>query len=130
MLYNISELTLNQSHTPTICEINQFEMLNQVTKTPIIAYWFLIAIFTILLLYIFIPKIKEYISAEQIIYPIFMLNITAIFFYSLTTFNITQELYKKVLEPILYIICTIGIIYIIVRERKKIKEIINRMRET
>ena len=126
---NYTNITFGTTNTPTICSINQFEMMNQLTRTPKVAYWFLFAVFVILLLYIFIPKFKEYVSADRLIYPVFMLILTSLTFYSLTTFNITQDIYKKILEPILYIICAIGIIYIFVKERKNIKEIYKKIKE-
>ena len=58
-----------------------------------------------------------------------MILLTSIFFYTYTTFNISSEIQKRILEPILWIVTIIGIIYIIWKERKNIKEGINKMRE-
>lgn len=129
ILYNITTSNgLNITSTLSKCSLDQFEMMNQVQRTPTIAFYFLLSAFIILTLYIFSKKLQEYVQAKQILYPIYMLIFTSLTLYTFTTFNITEELFNNKIEPILYIISEIGIIYIIWKEKNKIKEFINKIR--
>jgi hypothetical protein len=126
IINNLSISTTQVRDPEYICKIDQMELLNQVSKTPTYAYYFLLVATAILLIYILVPKIQEYVTAKQILYPIFMLLLTSLALYSFTTFNITRELYTNTIEPILYILTFFGVIYILWKEREHFKKMFKR----
>lgn len=126
---NITNATLNNHNLSYVCYLDQIKMLEQLERTPKTAYWFLFSVVIILLVYIFIPKLKEYFNTDQLLLPLFIISFASLFFYTMTTFNITRELWDKYINPILIIISLIGITYIIYKERERIKQLIKRLRE-
>ena len=126
---NIStNLTTNTNNLRYICELDGMTMMNQLEKMPKVAFWFLISAVLILLIYMFIPKLKQYIVGDQLIYPIFMILLVSAYLYSTVTFNITKENYQHIIKPILNIMCALMVIYIIYKERVKIKEVLKRLK--
>lgn len=126
---NLTNPTMDIKNLRYVCELDQISMMHQVAKTPIKAYYILLIAVIILLIYILIPKIKEYYSTDRMLFPVFVLSFASLFLYTFTTFNITKQIWDKYINPILTILFIIGIIFIIWKERKNIKGIINKLRK-
>jgi glycerol-3-phosphate acyltransferase PlsY len=93
------------------------------------AYYILLVAVIILLIYILIPKVKEYYSTDKILFPVFILSMTSLGLYSFTTFNITRTVWDSRINPILTTLFIIVIIYILWNERENIKKAIKILRE-
>jgi len=119
---NLTNYTYNIDSYIYNCTLDTLDILNQVEKTPQIAYWFLISALIILTIYTFNPKLEQYLRHKDFFYPLFMLTFTSAFLYTFTTFTINRKLWDQI-EIALYIICVVTIIYIIYREKDNIKRI-------
>jgi len=128
-ILNTTGLTMTGGDLRYRCELDGLNMMAQLEKTPIKAYYILLVAVIILLIYILIPKVKEYYSTDKILFPVFILSMTSLGLYSFTTFNITRTVWDSRINPILTTLFIIVIIYILWNERENIKKGIKILRE-
>lgn len=122
---NNTQIMFNYSKSPAyLCELDQIELLNSLSKLPkMILYLGILMLLLYIVYFYWKPKSEIQIGILEAIPKMnFLITIAVVFLLIFTTLNITTEIYKTYIEPTLIGITIIGIIYIIWNERKNIKK--------
>lgn len=129
IIENLSYLSRDIKGIALKCEIDTMNVINQMDKLPKTSYYILLASLILITLYMFIPKLAIYIEPRDFLFINFLLILSSLFIYTFMTFNISSDTFRSKLEPLLYIIVGLGIIYILIKEKDNLRKIFNQVRK-
>lgn len=126
-ILNNTQIIFNYSKNPAyLCELDQIELLNNLTKLPKATLYLGILMILLYIVYFYWkPKSEIQIGIiESIPKMNFLITIAQVLILIFTTLNITTNIYKTYIEPMLISTSLIGILYILYKEIKNKKKAI------